>query len=276
VLPSKSSVIALLALFAGSAAAARRQQLHNHLPRGVGESRVIERMSRSSVLHLAIGLPLRNKEGLEALLAQLYNPASDSYHAYLTQEQFSDHFGPSEEDYRAVIDFAEANGLVVSAKYANRMIVDVSGGVAEVEKAFHVKMQTRWHATRGSFFAPDAEPSLDLDVPVLDVSGLDNFELPRPMGLQSSPLAQDQPLVTGSGPGGLFIGKDFRAAYAPGLRLREPGKQSGCSNSMAFTRVMSQRILSRRACPLFLSKQCWSTGSAALQEAETSRSRWIL
>jgi hypothetical protein len=44
----------------------------------------------------------------------------------------------------------------------------------------------------------------------LDITGLDNFELPRPMALQTIPLTQATPFVTGSGPVGLFIGKDFR------------------------------------------------------------------
>ena len=38
-----------------------------------------------------------------------------NYHHYLTPEQFTERFGPTEQDYQAVIAFAKANGLTVTA-----------------------------------------------------------------------------------------------------------------------------------------------------------------
>ena len=84
-----------------------------------------------------------------------------------------------------------------------------------------------WNLVHGEFYAPDREPSLDLDIQTLDISGLDNFELPSPMALEAIPLAQATPFVTGSGPAGLFIAKDFRAAYAPGVTLTGAGQVVG-------------------------------------------------
>jgi len=55
-------------------------------------------------------------------------------------------------------------------------LLDVSGPVAEVEKTFHVAMRIYRHpAEARNFHAPDAEPSLDLPIPVLSISGLDDF-----------------------------------------------------------------------------------------------------
>ena len=48
-------------------------------------------------------------------------------------------FGPTEEDYQAVVQFAKANGLEVVATYSHRQLVDVTGTVPEVEKAFHLQ-----------------------------------------------------------------------------------------------------------------------------------------
>jgi hypothetical protein len=223
-----TAVASSVFLSGAPAAAAGRQQLRGHVPLTMTNSRLVGRMPRQSRLNLAIGLPLRNQEALETLLVQLYDPASPNYNRYLTPETFAEQFGPTEEDYQAVIQFAEAHGLVVTGTHPNRTILDVSGAVAEIEKAFHVNIQTRWHPVRGNFFAPDTEPSLDLDVPILGIGGLDNFILPRPMGLKTAPLTQNSPLVsTGSGPGGLFIGKDFRAAYAPGVTLTGAGQTVG-------------------------------------------------
>ena len=35
--------------------------------------------------------------------------ASPNFHHYLTPEQFTEKFGPSQEDYQAVIDFAKSS-----------------------------------------------------------------------------------------------------------------------------------------------------------------------
>ena len=207
--------------------AAERQVLHGHVPLAVANARVLGRVSPSEHLNLAIGLPLRNQEGLDLLLQQLYDPASPNYHQYQKPEEFAAQFGPTEHDYQALIRFAESNGLVVTGTHPNRTILDVSGAVADIEQVFHLNMMSYWHPVRGTFYAPDREPSVDLDVRVLDISGLDNFELPRPMGLKTMPLDATTPFVTGSGPAGFFIGGDFRAAYAPGVTLNGTGQVVG-------------------------------------------------
>ena len=187
----------------------------------------MHRLDRSTRLNLAIGLPLRNPEQLDLFLEQLADPASATFQQYLTPEKFAERFGPSEADYQKLIDFAEAHGLAVTGTHPNRTILDVAGAVADVERAFHVNMMSYWHPVRGTFYAPDREPSLDLDIQTLDISSLDNFQLPRPMALHSIPLSQATPFVTGSGPAGLFIGKDFRAAYAPGVTITGTGQTVG-------------------------------------------------
>jgi len=182
-------------------------------------------------MDLAVGLPLRNQEELNELLKQLADPASPNFRRYLTPAQFTERFGPSEADYQALRAFFEANGLTVTGTHPNRMIVDVSGTVADIESTFHVHLLYWRHPVRGTFFAPDREPSLDAGVTILDIAGLDNFVLARPMDLRSRPFSSGQPftqtLTTGSGPGGLYIGSDFRNAYAPAVTLNGAGQSVG-------------------------------------------------
>ena len=191
----------------------------------------------SQHLQLAIGLPLRNREGLTNLLQQIYDPASPNYHHYLTPQQFTEQFGPTEQDYQAVIAFAKANGLAVTATHPNRVLLDVNGSVADIEKALHVTMRVYQHPTeKRTFYAPDVEPSLDLTVPILHVSGLDNYSLPRPL-LQATPLANAQivPPSLGSGPSGTYKGRDFRAAYVPGTALAGSGQTVGLLQFDGYT-----------------------------------------
>jgi hypothetical protein len=178
-------------------------------------------------LKLAIMLPLRNQGELNDLLRNLNDPESPQYHRYLSVRQFTDRFGPTASDADAVVRFAQANGMTVTRTTPNRMVVDVWASVASIEKAFHVKMGVYQHPTeKRTFYAPDREPSADLNVRLWHITGLDDFSPPRPMLRYASKgnLHTDQ---TGSGPGGQFLGSDLRAAYYGGTALTGAGQSIG-------------------------------------------------
>ncbi len=226
-LAARTRWAAVLFLSVASMQAAGTQVLDGHVPQAVAESKTLGPMAPSTTMRLAIGLPLRNQGKLDELLKQLGDPASPNFRQYLTPAQFAERFGPTEEDYQALARFFGANGLSVTATHPNRTILDVSGTVADIESTLHVNMIYWSHPTRGTFFAPDRDPSLDAGVTILDITGLDNFVVPHPMDLKSRPLAAGIPLTTGSGPGGLFIGGNFRAAYAPAVTLNGAGQSVG-------------------------------------------------
>jgi hypothetical protein len=227
-------ILGMACFFAVTAQAqtAGSQHLRGQQPEAVARFHLqpAGRLSATQHLNLAIGLPLRNEAALNSLLQQIYDPASPNFRQYLKPEQFTEQFGPTEQDYQAVIAFAQANGLTVTGTHSGRTLVDVSGSVADVERIFHVAMRTYRHpAENRTFFAPDAEPSIDLAVPILHISGLDDFIKPRPMSLKITPL-ENSALVApagGSGPSGRYMGNDFRAAYAPGVSLDGSGQVVG-------------------------------------------------
>jgi hypothetical protein len=210
-----------------SVQAAGTQILKGHVPEAVSSSRAVGQIPAATQLRLAVGLPLRNQADLDDLLQQLADPASPNFRQYLTPEQFTERFGPTQEDYQALAAFFEANGFSVTGTHPNRTILDVSATAAEINRAFHVNMTYWRHPARGTFFAPDREPAVDAGVTILDIAGLDNFVVPRPMDLKSLPLAGATPFTTGSGPSGLFSGGDFRAAYAPSVTLNGAGQSVG-------------------------------------------------
>ncbi len=193
------------------------------------ELKPLQRYSSSNHLEFAVGLPLRNHDALAQLLHDLYDPASTNYHKYLTSSEFAERFGPDERDYESLVNFATSHGLTITGTHANRTLLDLSGSVADVERAFHVRMQVYQHPTEArTFYAPDADPSVDLAVPILSVHGLDNYASPRPMDLTTALDSTNAPgSASGSGPFGYFLGKDFRAAYAPGVSLNGKGQSIG-------------------------------------------------
>jgi uncharacterized repeat protein (TIGR03803 family) len=231
------------------------QQLHGHVPAVVRTLRATGRLNGAQHLQLAISLPLPNQQGLSAFLSQLQDPASPDYHKYLTPAQFTERFGPSRTDYDAVVAFAQAHGLRVTKRHPNRMIVDVDGSVSDIEKALHVTMRTYRHPTEArDFYAPDTEPTLDLTVPVLRISGLDNYSLPKPRFVLNSPrpaagnlartgVVGSLPIISllkpvpnaGSGPGGAYMGNDFRTAYVPDVTLTGLGQSVGLVQFDGYT-----------------------------------------
>jgi hypothetical protein len=209
------------------AADAGRRILSGHVPAVTRQLTAAGRLSATNVLSLAIGLPLRHEDQLGELLRQLYDPASTNYHRYLTPQEFTARFGPTEADYAAVRAFAETNGFVVGGTHPNRVVLDVKARSTDVEKAFHVTLHLFRHPTeRRDFFAPDTEPSVLTNLSILHISGLDNYSLPKPMS-RVKPLAAVPMLVTpqtGSGASGSFMGNDFRASYVPGTTLTGSGQ----------------------------------------------------
>ena len=199
--------------------------LAGHVPGAAKAARPLGRLSSDKKLNLAIGLPLRNRQELDLLVQQLYDASSPKYHQFITAGEFAKRFGPSEDDYRKLQDFVTNYGLRVTGLHPNRLLLDVSGSVADIERMLHVRLQLYQHPTEArTFYAPDVEPVALSGAPILHVSGLDNFLIPRPTSLHETtgPVPQ-----AGSGPGGAFRGNDFRGAYARGVSLTGTGQMVG-------------------------------------------------
>ncbi|MGD0012348.1 MAG: S53 family serine peptidase [Terriglobia bacterium] len=192
-----------------------------------GEATFLNWLPATQSLRLNIALPLRNESELDDLLQELYDPQSPSFHQFLSVPEFTERFAPTEEDYAAVVRFAEQNGLTVTGTFPNRMVVNVTGSVADIESAFQVTMGLYQHPTEPrTFYSPDREPSPDLRVPLWHISGLDNFSIPHPASLRRDAAAKPGQ-TGGSGPSGYFIGSDMRAAYYGGTALTGKGQSVG-------------------------------------------------
>src|SRR6185436_14388618 len=134
----------VLFLFLSSAVAAPKQLASGHVPPAVAHRKIkpLNPLPGTNELHLALALPLRDAAGLTNFLRALYDPASPQFHRYLTPAEFTARFGPTPADYAAVLRFAKTNGLTVKATHPNRLVLDVTGKVSDVERAFHVRLNS--------------------------------------------------------------------------------------------------------------------------------------
>ncbi|MGA3210604.1 MAG: S53 family peptidase [Terriglobales bacterium] len=173
----------------------------------------------AQTMRIVLVLPLRHQTELENFLDQVYDRTSPLFRQFLTVEEFTERFGPSKEDYDALIAFAQAHNLTVVDTSRNRMNLQVTGKVGDIEKALNVTMGTYQHPTENrTYYAPDREPSIDLPFQVWHVAGLDNYYRPYPMYVKKDATHSDvhSLATTGSCPSASFCGSDMRAAYYGG------------------------------------------------------------
>jgi subtilase family serine protease len=190
-----------------------------------GQAQLVGPLPASKSMTLDLVLSLRNQAELSDLLIQLYDPSSPSYRHFLTVQEFTASYGPSQEDYDAVVHFAQANRLTIVGGSRDGMDVQVNGSVANIEAAFNITMNVFQDPTENrTFYAPDREPTMNLPFQLWHISGLDNYSIPRPAVRHSAATMAN---VAGSCPGGSYCGSDMRAAYYGGTTLSGSGQSVG-------------------------------------------------
>jgi subtilase family serine protease len=199
-----------------------------------GQAPSVGRLPATQFMRIDIVLAVRDQAGLDSFLQELYDPSSPFYRNFLTVEQFSERFGPTQQHYDALIRFAKANGFSVVRGSRDAMDVQLKGSVADIETAFHVTMGVyRDSIQNRDFYAPDREPTVDLPFQLWHITGLDNYSIPRP-ALVHRDLSVKPPATTGSCPGDSFCGSDMRAAYYEGTALTGKGQNIGLLEYFGF------------------------------------------
>ncbi len=233
-------LLAIAAMVSAATIASQAQSvLTHHVRESVvdGRAQALGHLPANQIMQLDVVLPLRDRNALHSFLNELYDPTSPSYRHWLTPTEFTKMFGPTQEDYDAVVTYLKAHGLTVVGGTRDGMEVQVKGPVSSVESAFHVTMHSYQHPTENRiFYGPDREPSTDLPFALWHVSGLDNFSIPHPMFVKKSDYAKAHGIkpeevvkhaTTGSGPSASFLGSDMRAAYYGGTALTGAGQNLG-------------------------------------------------
>ncbi|MFZ0300655.1 MAG: S53 family peptidase [Candidatus Sulfotelmatobacter sp.] len=199
-----------------------------------GRAQLIGQLPATQTLRFDIVLPLRDRAGLENFVQEVQDPTSPSHHQFLTPQEFTARFGPTQEDWDALVAFAKASGFEIISGTLEGRDLRLTSTVANVEKAFHVTMGVYQDLTEDrTFFAVDREPTVDLPFQLWHITGLDNDSKPHPMYVKKTDYAKAHGIdankvvshaTTGSGPSASFLGSDMRAAYYGGTALTGSGQ----------------------------------------------------
>jgi len=190
-LSASRTTVAALAVLVGSVAGAFAQaplssagQSTRQTPPSVlaGTAKLVEHYNPNQKLRLAFALKPQHLDEERQLAAQLHDKKSAQFHKFLTADQWKARFAPSVQDEQAAVDWARSQGLTITHRYPNRLLVDVEGTAGTIEKALGITINNYAIGTK-TFFSNDREPMLpaNLASTVWAVQGLNNLEQERPV-----------------------------------------------------------------------------------------------
>jgi len=224
-------VLAMVAIMAATVVCQAEPQslLTRHTPDVVlnGQAPFVRPLPATQSIRFDIVMQVRDEAGLDSFVQDVSDPSSPNYRHFLTVDQFTQLFGPSRGDWDALSRFAIANGFTITGGSRDAMDLRLTGSVANVETAFHVRMGV-YHdpVNKRDFYSLDREPTIDLPFQLRHISGLDNYWVPRRALARRQPGARSA-ATTGSCPGASFCGSDMRAAYYEGTSLTGKGQLIG-------------------------------------------------
>lgn len=136
--------------------------------------------SDTQPLTLTVVLKRDDQTGFEHYLKDLYDPHSPNFRHFLTPTQIADRFGPSHDDYEAVLSYLRSNRLVFLAGSKNRLTLTVRGTRGEAEHAFNTSIGDYRIGTR-LFQANSSDPQVPAAIAsrIENVAGLSNLAQPH-------------------------------------------------------------------------------------------------
>ena len=178
-----------------------------------GTARLIGHSNAAQMLRLVIGLNPPHLQEEDQFLEQLQDKNSHEFHHFLTAKEWNARFGPSAQDEQAVADWARSQGLTITHRYPNRLLVDVEAPAAAIEKAFSVTLNN-YQLGASSFFSNDRDPVLPAQLVsvVQSIGGLNSLHVLHPANKNAVEPAF--PVYTSG------------AVHAPGNSGGHDGKQS--------------------------------------------------
>lgn len=234
--------LAVLSLATGTACAnpsTSRGLVAHTVPSLVARAHLSGHHDPNATLEVSIGLKLRNTTQLAAFLQDVQDPNSPEYHHFLTPQQFTEQYGPTQAQVDAVVQYLNQNGLQVRNVSPNRLLIHAEGQSARMEQAFDVTIND-YTLNGGTYFASATDPSLpsSLVQSVQSVIGLNNMEQLHAMSRpQSANTAHRKPGGGGGGTPSGYSPQQIATAYdwpAIGSTANGAGEKIAIATAYSF------------------------------------------
>jgi subtilase family serine protease len=151
-------------------------------------------------LQLVLHRSAANEAAFKQLIANLHNPRSLSYHAWLSNAEIGAQFGPAPQDISKIEAWLGSQGFAVHSVSPDGMVIEFSGTASQVKTAFGTPLH-RLRVNGKEHFANLNDPSIPaaLAPVVAGVAKLNNF---MPHAMNHRRAAVRLPNLKANGNGG--------------------------------------------------------------------------
>jgi subtilase family serine protease len=180
--------------------------LDSQVDPAISQSQLVQAAPAEQPLNISVGLQMRNPDEFDSLLSAMYDPASPTYRQYLTPDQFTQDFAPTDDQVQQVESYIQDQGMTVTSVTPDNLLLDVQSTVGQAQQAFSVRINTyrsgrqTYYANSSSIRVPRRIRSL-----VTTIAGLDSY-----IKLHSN--YQQASLASKTAPAG-YTPKDVSTAY---------------------------------------------------------------
>ena len=169
----------------------------------------------ATVITVTAWLQLHNQSQLDSLVKQQNTKGSAKFHQWISQADFNASFGPTSNEVNAVQNFLTAHKLTVLAVAENNLYVKVQGAVGDVQKAFHVQIDS-YNLDGVTYRSNTADPSTNEPGggQIAAITGMDDFGYQPAVVQPIEPDGAPFPMVPlAAAPAGVFFESQcFRGA----------------------------------------------------------------
>src|SRR5712692_6471520 len=136
----------------------------NNTPGFIKNAKDLGPVDPTTLITVTAWLKLHNENQLDQLVKQQYTNGHPNFHRWITQDEFNAQFAPTAQEVKAVQNWLNAHNLDLLAVAENNFFVKLQGTVADVQKAFHVQIDS-FSLGGATFRSNTGSPSVN------DVSG---------------------------------------------------------------------------------------------------------
>src|SRR5581483_9966763 len=160
---------------------------------------------------LVFRLSAEQQSDLDNLLKEQQNPASSSYHKWLTPEEYAARFGVADSDIRKVTSWLQSQGLTVEGVSRSHTEITFSGSASQVESA--LKTEMHHYVVKGENHFANATPAIlpaAIATITLNIRNLNDFRpTPKNLNVRKVPAPH-----FGAGNGTFYLSPaDFATIY---------------------------------------------------------------
>lgn len=189
--------------------AATGQLIKDNTPPFVHTAHKIGPANPSQTIEITVWLNLHNRQQLDSVAQDLYDPASPHYRAWLKFSEIAADYAPTAQEARTVTEFLSAHNLSIVLVDPNDFFVRARGTIAQVSAAFHVQL-INFNVHGKVIRANTTDPYIDGAAAAFVhlVSGLSNQHS------DIAPVQKDTPSASSSSPQSLAANSSLNSFFS--------------------------------------------------------------